>query len=108
MENRRAPKSIEQTADKPNWCYLRSSITGAKEKKILEYNRGQIRALTQMVTGHANLKRHRNVMGMEDDEDCHYCGDSQTAIHYTFSQNVQDFSNSGCRNLATGLLIQWL
>ena len=34
-----------------------------------------------MVTGHANLKRHRNVMGMEDDEDCQYCGDSQTAIH---------------------------
>ena len=49
-------------------------------EKILEQGKG-MRVLTQLVTGHANLKRHRNIMGMEEDDICDFCGDSQTAIH---------------------------
>ena len=49
--------------------------------KILNYERRHIRVLTQLVTGHANLKRHRQIMGMEEEESCDFCGESQTSIH---------------------------
>ena len=50
-------------------------------KKILNYERRHVRVLTQLVTGHANLKRHRQIMGMEEEESCDFCGESQTSIH---------------------------
>ena len=40
-----------------------------------------MRILTQLITGHANLKRHRFIMGMEDNPDCEKCGEQQTAEH---------------------------
>ena len=40
-----------------------------------------IRLMTQLVTGHANLKYHRFVMGLEDDDMCDKCGDRQSAVH---------------------------
>ena len=44
-------------------------------------NKKQIKIVTQLVTGHANLQRHRYIMGMEDNPDCRGCGMSETAIH---------------------------
>ena len=43
--------------------------------------REELRILTQLVTGHANLKRHRYLMGLEDNPDCNLCGEVQTSIH---------------------------
>ena len=48
---------------------------------ILNYDRRHLRVLTQLVTGHANLKRHRSLMGMEDNANCDHCGEPQEAIH---------------------------
>ena len=50
-------------------------------KHILKYKRSELRIITQLVTGHANLKRHRYLMGMEDTPDCEHCGEEQTAEH---------------------------
>ena len=43
--------------------------------------REKLRILTQLVTGHANLKRHRYLLGLEDNPDCNLCGEVQTSIH---------------------------
>ena len=48
---------------------------------ILRRDKDDIRLLTQLVTGHANLKYHRFLMGLEDNPDCEHCGERQTAIH---------------------------
>ena len=50
-------------------------------RKILIYKTEEIRILTQIVTGHANLKRHRYIMDMEDNPLCAKCGMEETAIH---------------------------
>ena len=50
-------------------------------KTSLQLNKKHLRILTQLVTGHANLKRHRYIMGMEDNPDCNHCGDEQTSTH---------------------------
>ena len=49
--------------------------------KILNYNKKEVRAITQLATGHANLKRHRHLMGLEPDPYCEKCGMEQTSIH---------------------------
>ena len=52
------------------------------KSKILNYERRHIRVLTQLVTGHANLKRHRYLMGMETSPTCDKCQEEEeTAIH---------------------------
>ena len=60
-------------------------LPGAHHKwksKILKYERRHLRVLTQLVTGHANLKRHRYLMGMETSPTCDKCQeDEETAIH---------------------------
>ena len=43
--------------------------------------KNDLRILTQLVTGHANLRRHRYIMKLEDDPYCSMCGEEQTAIH---------------------------
>ena len=45
--------------------------------------KNDLRILTQLVTGHANLQRHRYIMKLEDDSYCSIsmCGEEQTAIH---------------------------
>ena len=35
----------------------------------------------ELVTGHASLKRHRQIVGMEKEESCNFCGESQISIH---------------------------
>ena len=52
-----------------------------KWNKILNYNKTEVRALTQLATGHANLRRHRYLMGLDPDPDCEKCGMQQTSIH---------------------------
>ena len=51
------------------------------KKRVLGLQRNELKVATQLVTGHANLKRHRHVMGLEDDELCQFCGESQASIH---------------------------
>ena len=50
-------------------------------KYILSHDKNDIRLLTQLTTGHANLKYHRFMMNIEDNPDCDFCGERQTAIH---------------------------
>ena len=52
------------------------------KKGILNYERRHLRVLTQLTTGHANLKRHRYIMGMETDAICDKCKEEEeTAMH---------------------------
>ena len=37
--------------------------------------------VVELVTGHASLKRHRQIVGMEKEESCNFCGESQISIH---------------------------
>ena len=37
--------------------------------------------VVELVTGHASLKRHRQIVGMEKEESCNFCGDNQISIH---------------------------
>ena len=48
---------------------------------IYNYDRRHIKVLTQLVTGHANLKRHRSLMGLEDNANCDRCGEPQESVH---------------------------
>ena len=47
---------------------------------IYSYERRHLRILTQLVTGHASLKRHLYLMGMVDSPNCE-CGEPQEAVH---------------------------
>ena len=51
------------------------------KNRALSLERDELKVVTQLVTGHANLKRHRHVMGLEENELCQFCGESQTSIH---------------------------
>ena len=51
------------------------------KKQVLNLERNQLRIITQLTTGHANLQRHRHIMGLEEDPFCDKCGMEQTAIH---------------------------
>ena len=57
------------------------STTHGWSRHILKRDRDDIRLLTQLVTGHANLQYHRFVMGLEDNDMCDKCGDRQSAVH---------------------------
>ena len=50
-------------------------------RRILNYDRRHLRIIIQLVTGHANLKRHRYLMGLEDNANCDICEEQETAIH---------------------------
>ena len=49
-------------------------------KGILRRDKDDVRLLTQLVTGHANLAYHRFLMNMEASPNCD-CGEVQTAVH---------------------------
>ena len=52
-------------------------------REIIRKNRSNIRKLTQILTGHANLKRHRHIMGLEDNAVCEKCNEEEeTAEHF--------------------------
>ena len=52
-------------------------------KVIKHLSTNQIRIATQLLTGHANLKRHRFVMKLEEDPTCQKCQEEEeTAIHF--------------------------
>ena len=40
-----------------------------------------MKIIIQLVTGHANLKRHRHLMGLEDNANCNVCDEEETPIH---------------------------
>ena len=50
-------------------------------KNILNYERRHLRIIIQLATGHANLKRHRFLMGLEDNANCDVCEEQETPIH---------------------------
>ena len=51
-------------------------------KKCAKYlDRNGMRIITQIATGHASLKRHKFIMGLEDSPNCEMCGMEQTPIH---------------------------
>ena len=55
--------------------------TNHKWKSILSKTKNQIKAVVQIVTGHANLKRHRHIMKLEEDPICECGEDEETSIH---------------------------
>ena len=50
-------------------------------KHILRRSKTQIRVLTQIVTGHANLKRHKYLMKLEESPMCECQESEETMIH---------------------------
>ena len=58
-------------------------INHSWSRYLLRNDRNDIRILTQLVTGHANLLYHRYIMKMEESPICNRCGegDSQSARH---------------------------
>ena len=50
-------------------------------KQILKKSKTQIRVLTQIVTGHANLKRHKYLMKLEESPMCDCQESEETSIH---------------------------
>ena len=52
-------------------------------REILKRKRKTVQTLTQIITGHAHLRRHRYLMGMEDDPTCPRCNEEdETTEHY--------------------------
>ena len=52
-------------------------------EEILKRKRKTVQTLTQIITGHAHLRRHRYLMGMEDDPTCPRCNEEdETTEHY--------------------------
>ena len=43
------------------------------ENEVMNSSRKNIRIITQIITGHANLKRHRYLVGLETDPTCDKC-----------------------------------
>ena len=72
------------TAGKPNWYYQAQTTTGVGTYKR---DKDDIRLLTQLVTGHVNLKYHRF------EEDLKTTQTVNTAVNdrqqYTYLQNAQ-------------------
>ena len=60
---------------------IKASPTNHRCNKILNYDKKEVRAITQLATGHANLRRLRHLMGLEPDPYCEKCGMEQTSIH---------------------------
>ena len=53
------------------------------KKQIINFDRYRTRILTQILTGHANLQRHRHLMGLEDSPTCPKCKEEEeTSAHY--------------------------
>jgi hypothetical protein len=48
----------------------------------LSFNRTQTRAVIGLLTGHNALRRHINVMGLNDNPACRKCGtEEETSVH---------------------------
>ena len=50
-------------------------------KYILKKSKAQIKIITQIVTGHANLRRHKFLMKLEDSPTCECQEEEETSIH---------------------------
>ena len=50
-------------------------------KQASQLERNELRILTQIVTGHASLKRHLHIMGYVEDPNCECGEEPQTPIH---------------------------
>ena len=57
-------------------------INSKMTSNITDMNKQNIRLLTQMITGHAKLNRHKYLMGMEDSPTCPKCGEGDETPHH--------------------------
>ena len=60
---------------------LMPNIKHKWSKLILTKTKPQIRVMVQLVTGHANLRRHRFLMNMEESPMCECGEEEETSIH---------------------------
>ena len=56
------------------------------EKEIMNSSRKNIRIITQIITGHANLKRHRYLMGLETDPICDKCQEKEETMEHLLTK----------------------
>ena len=54
-------------------------------RELSETSRKDIRIFTQIITGHANLKRHRYIMGIEENPTCEKCGEGEETPEHLFT-----------------------
>ena len=55
-------------------------------KEILKTDRKNIRIMTQIITGHANLNRHRYLMGLEPDPICNECMEDEETMEHLLAK----------------------
>ena len=60
---------------------LMPTIKHKWSKFILNKTKPQIKVMVQLVTGHANLKRHRFIMNLEESPMCECDEEEETSIH---------------------------
>ena len=65
------------------------NIKNKWSKMILSKPKSQIKVMVQLVTGHANLRRHRFLMKLEDSPQCECGEDEETSIHLLTSCPLQ-------------------
>ena len=53
---------------------------------ITDMDKHSIRILTQMITGHAKLNRHKHLMGLEDSPTCPKCGVGEETPHHMLTE----------------------
>ena len=58
-----------------------------KSLQILDMNRGNLSRLVQFLTGHNNLKRHRNIQnGVNDPESCRLCQEDEESSYHVIAE----------------------
>ena len=58
-----------------------------KSLQLLKINRGNLSRLVQFLTGHNNLKRHRNIQnGVNDPESCRLCQEDEESSYHVIAE----------------------
>ena len=55
-------------------------------KASLRMSKHDLRILTQIITGHANLRRHKYLMGLEDSPSCTACGEGDETPQHLLTE----------------------
>ena len=56
------------------------------QREIMNSSRRNIKTITQIITGHANLKRHRYLMGLETDPICDKCQEEEETMEHLLTR----------------------
>jgi len=55
----------------------------ARSRELLNLPRNLLRTVTGIITGHNTLRRHMNIMGLNNDPLCEHCeGELETSLHF--------------------------